>query len=163
MRLYLVRHGKAEFGMEDDAGRHLSPRGRYDVDMIGQHLAAQDLPVKRILHSGLVRAHETAEILAMHLTPKVEPELLPGIEPWGDVKAFAQLAETWDQSTIVCGHEPFMGSAVSQLVTGKPGNDIVEVKTGSVMALSPSKWGGNWVLRWMLNPRVIRGPKTMED
>lgn len=163
MRLFLVRHGKAEHGPED-ADRHLSERGRVDVEAMARHLAAQDITVARIFHSGLARARETAEILAAQLAPdKVTPDKMAGIEPWGDVKAFAQAVERWDADTMVCGHEPFMGEAASLLMGGDAHAGLVQVKTGTVMALERDPFGRRWALRWMLTPRIIRGPKTEEE
>lgn len=166
MRLYLVRHGKAEFGPEE-ADRKLSARGHADVEAMARHLAAQGLHVERVLHSTLTRARQTAEILGAALAPRVHLEELAGIEPWGDVHDFAQAVEGWDQDTLVCGHEPFMGQAASLLMVGDPHASLVEVKTGTVMALehphAGSHAGPNWQLRWMLTPRMVRGPKEGED
>lgn len=162
MRLYLVRHGKAEFG-PDDAKRRLSARGRADIEAMADHLKSQEISVSRIVHSTLVRAHETAQILAAAIAPGVKLEERDGLEPWGDVKAFAKLAQEWGEDTMVCGHEPFMGEAVSHLITGDAHAGAVAVKTGSVMALARNPYGPGWQLRWMLKPRVVRGPKREED
>jgi len=162
MRLLLVRHGKAEFGPED-ADRHLSPRGRADVEAVAEHLKTQEITVGRVIHSTLSRARETAEILAASLAPGVQLEELPGIEPWGNVKAFAKLAETWNEDAIVCGHEPFMGEAVSYLMSANAHAGLVEVKTGAVMAMARNPFGDGWQMRWMLTPRIVRGPKRTED
>ena len=162
MRLLLVRHGKAEFGPED-ADRHLSPRGRVDIEAMAAHLKAQEITVARVVHSTLARARETAEILAASLAPGVQLEELQGIEPWGNVKAFAELAEKWGEDTIVCGHEPFMGEAVSYLMTANTHAGVAEVKTGTVMALARNPYGEGWQMRWMLTPRIVRGPKRVED
>jgi len=162
MRLYLVRHGKAEFGSED-ADRHLSPRGRADVEAMASYLAAQEISVSRVVHSTLARARETAEILAAKLAPGTMAKELDGIEPWGNVKAFASLTEKWTEDTVVCGHEPFMGQALSYLVTGNPHAELVDVKTGSVMALARNIHNPSWQMRWMVLPRIVRGPKRGED
>lgn len=166
MRLYLVRHGKAEAG-EEMADRHLSARGRIDMDAMGRHLADQGIGVKRIFHSRLARARQTAEILASHLAPGTPLQEMADIEPWGDVAAFARLAATWAEDdmppTWVVGHEPFMGDAVSLLVGGDIHAGLAVVKTGSVIALESDPFGPRWRLRWMLTPRIVRGPKQMED
>jgi len=163
MRLYLVRHGKAELGPLD-ADRRLSERGRVDVEAMAQHLADQDIRVARVVHSGLARARETAEILASQLAPGPTPgqalEQMAGIEPWGDVKAFAKAIKRWDTDTMVCGHEPFMGEAASLLMCGDAHAGLVAVKTGTVMALERAHYSSGWHLRWMLTPRVVRGPKA---
>lgn len=158
MRLYLVRHGKAEFGPEE-VDRKLSPRGTADMQAMAKHLAAQEIRVARVLHSGLARARKTAEILAAQLAPGQPVEPLAGIEPWGDVKAFAERVAQWDRDTMVCGHEPFMGKAASLLMGGDAHADLVAVKTGTVMALERSPLGAGWQLRWMITPRLVRGPK----
>lgn len=162
MRLLLVRHGKAEFGPED-ADRHLSPRGRADIEAVVEHLKAQEVTVARVVHSTLARARETAEILAGSLAPGAQLEELQGIEPWGNVVTFAKLAQMWGEDTIVCGHEPFMGEAVSYLMTGNAHAGLAEVKTGTIMALARNPYGEGWQIRWMLTPRIVRGPKREED
>lgn len=163
MRLYLVRHGKAEYGEDNDSARRLSARGQADVKAIARHLKAQEIPIARVVHSTLTRARETAEILGKKLAPDAALEELLGIEPWGDVAAFARLVDGWTQNTLVCGHEPFMGQAATMLLTGQARGDLITVKTGSVMAFSRSPYSAHWQLRWMLNPRLMRGPKTSED
>lgn len=162
MRLYLVRHGKAEAGPEE-ADRHLSERGRADVEAVAKYLAKQDIAVGKVGHSGLSRARETAEALAAKLAPKVELEEIPGIEPWGDVRAFRDLAEGWTADAMVCGHEPFMGKAASLLMCGDAHAGLVEVKTGTVMALERGPGEERWHLRWMLTPRLVRGPKAHDE
>lgn len=166
MRLYLVRHGKAEFGPED-ADRALSERGRADVEAMAHHLAGQEISAARLFHSTLLRARQTAEILAGHIAPEKPLQELADIEPWGDVQAFARLAASWAEDdlppTWVVGHEPFMGDAVSLLVAGDPNARLLEVKTGTVMALESSVYGPRWRLRWVLTPRIVRGPKLMQD
>jgi len=162
MRLFLVRHGKAEYGPED-ADRRLSPRGQADVTAMAEHLSQQEITVARVVHSTLARARETAEILSAKLAPGVQLEELKGIEPWGNVKAFAKLAEKWGEDTMVCGHEPFMGEAVSYLMTGNEHAGLVEVKTGAMMSLARNPYGEGWQMRWMLTPRIVRGPKRGED
>lgn len=156
MRLYLVRHGKAEEGAEE-ADRHLSARGRADVEALAAHLASQGIAVGRVVHSTLSRARETAEILGRALAPSVPLEELKDIEPWGDVRAFARQVARWKGDILVCGHEPFMGQAASLLLVGDPASDIVAVKTGTVMALETSPFATGWQMRWMLTPRLVRG------
>jgi len=166
MRLYLVRHGKAEYGQED-ADRALSPRGREDSKAVAIHLEKQRLGIHRVVHSNLLRAAETAQILARRLAPSVDPGAIEGIEPWGDVEAFAEVVESWDEDTMVCGHEPFMGQALSYLLTGNHSAGLLDVKTATVMCLdrnSGGDAGGDvWQLRWVITPRIIRGPKRGDN
>jgi len=162
MRLYLVRHGKSDFG-PDDAKRELSARGRHDIEAVANHLAAQDIRPERIRYSTLTRARQTAEIFANVLIPRHGMQELEGVEPWGDVGAFAAKAAAWDDSTMVCGHEPFMGAAAAYLLTGNARAHMVLVKTGTVMAFERSPHGPAWAMRWMISPRLIRGPKGEDE
>ncbi|WP_203135732.1 histidine phosphatase family protein [Microbacterium sp. JZ31] len=69
--IYLVRHGEqldAEHGMEDGP---LSPRGRRQAELIADRLSG--IPLERVCHSPLVRATDTARIIAERL-PSVTPE-----------------------------------------------------------------------------------------
>ncbi|WP_309067421.1 histidine phosphatase family protein [Microbacterium sp.] len=69
--IYLVRHGEqldAEHGMEDGP---LSPRGRRQAELIADRLSG--IPLQRVCHSPLVRATDTARIIAERL-PAVTPE-----------------------------------------------------------------------------------------
>ena len=85
MDLYLVRHGKAEQGIADDAARRLTDKGRKAVQRVARRLAEAGVQIDRIEHSGLVRAQETAEILAEGLGGEVAVagDLAPdaGVEP----------------------------------------------------------------------------------
>jgi len=146
-----------------DSDRPLSARGRSDVEAVASFLKHQDISVSRVVHSTLTRARETAEILATALAPDGVMEEMDGIEPWGDVRAFVRGLVRWDEDTMVCGHEPFMGETASMLMTGRAGGQVVTVKTGAVMAFNRSPFGPNWQMRWMIKPRLVRGPKPDED
>lgn len=162
MRLYLVRHGKAEFGAEE-ADRHLSERGMADVQAVARHLGNQGIRVEQVLHSTLTRARQTAEIIGAVVAPGVKVSEMPGIEPWGDVQDFARVVEDWERDTMVCGHEPFMGAAASLLLGGSAHADLLVVKTGTIIALERAHYREGWQLRWMLTPRMVRNVKKEED
>ncbi len=163
MRLYLVRHGKAVIGAEQE-DRPLSPRGRSDITAMANHLARQGVSIESCYHSTLSRARQSAEVLRAIVSPSCPLKELPGIEPWGDIKAFTDLAARWDEDVMVCGHEPFMGMVAARLLCGDAHAARLEVKTGTVMAFERRLAGSDrkplWALRWMLTPRMVRGPKT---
>ena len=151
MYLYLMRHGQADHSSPDEQ-RELSERGALDVHAVATYLAGQDLEVSRVYHSTLVRAKQTADIMSSILHPQHDPEERGGIEPWGDVDAFARLADSLTEDTLVCGHEPFMGEAARALQPG--GSDYLHVKTATVMAFKKTE--GGWVMDWLINPKLIQ-------
>jgi len=64
MRAYLAQHGLAKDGNED-AERSLSGRGRKDVARCAGFLGRVEKPEPvRIVHSGKLRARQSAEIFA---------------------------------------------------------------------------------------------------
>jgi phosphohistidine phosphatase len=68
IHLHLVQHGEAKPEAEDLA-RPLSDRGREEVERVARHAASLGLWVAEILHSDKLRARQTAEIFARHLSP----------------------------------------------------------------------------------------------
>ncbi len=63
MRIYLVQHGEA-VAKDVDPERPLSEQGHNDVEKIATFLGNTQLGMERILHSGKLRAEQTAEIFA---------------------------------------------------------------------------------------------------
>src|ERR1700742_3999102 len=134
--LYLCRHGVAEElrGRMKDKDRKLTKEGRRKcrkaaegfVQLVGKKGVAQ------ILASPLVRARETAEILAEVLGIK-EIELLEALAPPGDLKRVvkeARRAGGVERSVVVVGHEPLLGEWVGELCFGQHGH--VKMKKGGM-------------------------------
>ncbi|MCE9638008.1 MAG: phosphohistidine phosphatase SixA [Planctomycetes bacterium] len=117
MRLYLVRHGDAAPG-HDDSERHLSPRGRADVARLAERAVAAGVVVNEIRHSGLVRARETAEILAARLRPVHGVHEMPGITPGADEVPIAIEFSVTDDSVLLVSHMPFVACLAGRLVSG---------------------------------------------
>jgi broad specificity phosphatase PhoE len=80
-RVYLIRHADVEnplkllYGHLD--GFQLSPRGRAQAVAVGDRLRSED--VKRIVHSPLARAVETAELINSRLDPPAILEAEPAL------------------------------------------------------------------------------------
>jgi phosphohistidine phosphatase len=126
--VYLVRHAKAAKDAQDDHSRRLTPEGRA---RFRRHLSTlrERILVTHILTSPLVRARETADILARATGAPVkeEPRLAAGESDGRELLALARAAPP---GTALVGHNPEIAEAVARLA----GNDL-EVKPGSVAAL----------------------------
>ena len=74
MRVLVLRHGNAvdPFEALTDEQRWLTPTGRARVSRIAQHLSAEGWAPRVIFTSPLVRAVQTAELLAAEASPKIE-------------------------------------------------------------------------------------------
>jgi len=67
MNLYLLRHAEAEEEAASDGERQLTGRGREQARTIGRFCARNDLYPEKIITSPLVRAQQTAKIVADEL------------------------------------------------------------------------------------------------
>jgi phosphohistidine phosphatase len=153
MRLYLVQHGEA-LPEDQDPARPLSDQGRADLERLAGFLTAAGVHVARVLHSGRLRAQQTAEILARAVAPREPPVVQPGLGPEDPLMAFADLVAGWHEDSLVVGHLPFMGRAVCLLLTGDEEHAAVAFRPGTLVCLE-REVDGPWGLAWMLPPDLL--------
>lgn len=161
IELYLVRHAiAAERGprFPDDGLRPLTPLGRKRFREAVLGLAAFDVTIDLVLTSPLVRARETALLLADGLRPRPSVQnldaLAPGGKPAAVVEAVARHAKRHRRLALV-GHEPDLGELAARLLGAR---GLVEFKKGAVCAIDVdgAMPGGPGTLRWLLPPRALR-------
>jgi phosphohistidine phosphatase len=162
MMLYLLRHGVAEEVGPDgsDGSRRLTPGGRRKMRAAAAGMRALGLGFEAILTSPLVRAVETAAIVADALGNEPVPRELSALEPGvtpvetvGALRAFARY-----EHVVLVGHEPGLSAIAALLLTGSPDGLRLALKKGGLIALEvhdPGRGGGT-TLRWMLTPRQLR-------
>jgi phosphohistidine phosphatase len=158
--LYLVRHGvAAERGDEwpDDTKRPLVPRGIARLRRSARGLQALGLHFDVILTSPLVRARQTAEILAAGFTPKPPVRTIDSLAPGSAYAGFLDDLGTHTRGTaIACvGHEPDLGELAARLLRAR---GTIEFKKGAICridldSLPPS---GPGHLKWLATPRMLR-------
>lgn len=158
--LYLVRHAIAdERGPEwpNDGKRPLTEHGIGKFKEAVEGLAAADVVIDEIFTSSLVRARQTAELLAAGLKGKPAIKTLKALEPGhGPAAVVQQLARDAKKHRIaLVGHEPDLGELASYLLgTKKP----LPFKKGGVCRIDvgslPSTRAGTLV--WMLPPKLLR-------
>ena len=152
MKLYLVQHGNA-LAKEIDPERPLSEMGRSDVELLARSLT-EHIEVSRIIHSGKLRARQTADILAQFIEIKPSVEVFSSINPNDPVEAFAQWVDDCSEDLLVVGHLPFMSKFVSLLLTGSTVEAIVSYTAGSIVCLESTGDGG-WQMLWMVRPELL--------
>ena len=114
--LYLVRHGRAaERGDEwpDDGKRPLTPQGIDRFQQVVRGLSVLGVTIDIVLTSPLVRARQTADLLAGGLRPHPSVEVTDVLAPGAPVAdVMAALAQARRAKSIACvGHEPDLGAA----------------------------------------------------
>lgn len=165
IELYLVRHAiAAERGPKypDDRQRPLTPAGAKKFGDSVPGLLEMGATIDFVLTSPLVRAHETAVLLANGLKPKpgtIEVEALaPGGRHAAIVEAIKTHAKRHRRLALV-GHEPDLGELAARLLAAR-GN--FEFKKGGVclIEVDTATPGGPGTLRWFLTPKSLRALAT---
>lgn len=136
MQLYIVRHAPAEelsSGVRSDADRELTPKGRKLFRAFAQKIIQPDQAPQLILHSPLVRAVQTAEILREVIglnreQMKVERRLGPGVTA---SQMASVIREFKVERIAVVGHNPDVSHCTSALI----GGGSIEFKKGSIACL----------------------------
>lgn len=117
--LDLVRHGPAlPTSSTGDAGRVLSPEGRRLVERLAERLAKDGWAPIPAFVSPLVRARQTAELLAAAIPAGlpiiVLPELHPEGTPAGVLDVLTPLLEP-ESHVLLVGHQPLLGELAGLL------------------------------------------------
>jgi phosphohistidine phosphatase len=153
MRLYLVQHGAAVPEQEDPA-RPLSAAGRRDVETVARLLDGAGVRVARVVHSGKLRAQQTAELLAACMATDPVPETTAGLNPNDPVEPVARAAANWAGDTVLVSHLPFMAKLVARLVLGDEARPVVVYTPGTVVCLEQVDEVG-WAIAWMVRPELL--------
>lgn len=161
IELYLVRHAiAAERGPKypDDRLRPLTVAGQKRFAEAVPGLLAMDVVIDFVLTSPLIRARETAQILAAGLKPKPAIAEVDALSPGGRHQAIVEAIKTHSKRhrrLALVGHEPDLGELAARLLAAR---GQVEFKKGGVMLIEVdgATPGGPGTLRWMLTPKALR-------
>ena len=163
MNLYLLRHGiavergSAVFG--NDADRPLTLKGERRLWRIANAMEALELSFDLILSSPLVRARQTAEIVAEAFNARKPFEFSEGLKPDADLKLLINELKNLEpapESVLLVGHEPCLSELISRLVSGSADFSVL-MKKGGLCKLSTEslKFGRCATLEWLLTPRQM--------
>jgi phosphohistidine phosphatase len=158
--IYLVRHAiAAERGDEwpDDSKRPLTASGVHRFQDVVEGLGALDVELDEIYSSPLVRARQTADLLAAGLERKppvrLLEELAPGHEP---ARVLEQLARRVKRRRVaLVGHEPDLGELAATLIGAKR---ALPFRKGGICRIDVDRLGASATgsLIWFLPPKVLR-------
>ena len=156
MDLYLVRHAPAEpraaGNGASDAGRALTREGRRKFRGVRAGLERLGVRFDRVLHSPLLRAVETAELLMPLVDGPSSSEPSLATAP-----SEALLARLAGDRLAVVGHQPWLGDLLAWLTLGDPSlGHAFEWKKGGVAALTGDPQPGGMHLVGFLAPGVLR-------
>lgn len=162
MELVILRHGEAGdrvAASSQDFERQLTVAGKNEVAEVARAMKDLGLKFDVIGTSPLRRARETAEIAAKALGIKRRLEVWDELKPEGDRKdLYRRLSRLRrDSSVLVVGHEPYLSTAISELISGGRGADISLKKAGLArLELSVFSPAPRAELRWLVTPRIAK-------
>jgi phosphohistidine phosphatase len=165
MDLYIIRHAITEpLGKRNDFSdekRVLTEEGRKRMRQAARGLRRLGVELDLILTSPLVRAVETAEIVAAALgvgkkQMRQTANLSPGASPddlFAEIKAYAGA-----ESVALVGHEPDLSSLTSRIIQSDGCALSIQLKKGSVCCIEvtetvPALRGE---LMWLLTSKQLR-------
>jgi len=155
MKLYLVQHGAA-VPKDENSKKPLSPAGREDIQKIASFLVRSRVAATRVIHSGKLRALETALLLSDVIGPgNIVEEAESGLAPSDATDEFFSIIDELTEDTILVGHLPFMSKLVSRLTTGDEEKTVLYFKPGSVACLERGENGGGWMVSWFIRPELL--------
>jgi phosphohistidine phosphatase len=158
--LYLIRHGIAEErgdAWPDDSKRPLTAEGTSRLRKSARGLVRLGVAFDVILTSPLVRARQTADVVASVYDPRPHIVTAEALAPGGAFQALLAELEKQARRTrlALVGHEPGIGELAARFAGSR---HPLEFKKGAlcridVEALPPA---GPGTLRWLLTPRIMR-------
>jgi phosphohistidine phosphatase len=158
--LWIVRHAIA-IDRDDpecpaDPDRELTPRGRQRMEREARGFAGLGIAPERIVSSPLVRAFQTAEVIAQVLRHP-EVEITPTLVGDEDPRALiAELSRSPNEDTLLCGHAPQVDALIAHICRAP--EPFTRLKKGGVAALEcPAGIEGPGSLLWLQTPKQLRG------
>lgn len=148
MRIYLIRHGPAVSGGEGlaDAHRCLSAEGRRVVRAVGRRLREEGHAFAAVLASPLVRAVQTAELLAEATDFLGLVEATPALAPSASMGVVARSLRGRGDAVALVGHAPTI-SELGAILAQRPA--FPPLLAGHVCLLEDGE------PRWSLRPDTL--------
>jgi len=161
--LYIMRHAiavdRGSAGFSDDSKRPLTPEGKKKMREIAAGLTRLGLDVDWIVSSPLLRARETAEIVAEEQGSRLQVDFCDALSPGGSPEALITFLakHSTRKRVLVVGHEPDLSELAARLIgAGRHAN--LAFKKGGCCLIEfddfPPKSPGQLV--WWLTPKLLR-------
>jgi phosphohistidine phosphatase len=164
MDLFILRHGKAEQSSEasDDSTRELTPAGEKEIKDIARWMKREGYLFNVIASSPLIRASETADIVARTLDEKDRVVIWDDLAPGGDLDTVCyNAAQSGSGAAIlVVGHEPALSGLVGKIISHDGTASVIFPKGGLAKIINFSfdnQPSGD--LQWLLTAKQILAMK----
>jgi phosphohistidine phosphatase len=170
MKLYILRHGDAgEPGdpRYKESERPLTPKGTQRTKQLTHALRQMDVAFDVILSSPLMRARQTAEIVARGAQFEGKLEFTEQLAPGGSMQKLVEQINAIHPapgSVLLSGHEPYLSGFISLLCVGGPELPL-KLKKGALCRLDVDRLscGKCATLEWLLQPRLFSAKPGKEE
>lgn len=160
--LFVLRHGEAgkrSSVSRNDSKRALTEAGKKEIVEIANAIKRLDVKFDFVYTSPLIRAKQTADILADKVKNKRKIEIINDLKPEGDRLAlYSMLSKLKQDSTVLLvGHEPYLSKIITEAITD--GNDCrIDLKKAGfarvrIISFLPKIQGE---LRLLLTPKLLK-------
>jgi phosphohistidine phosphatase len=158
----VIRHGIAEEPVDaarqgrDDRRRELTQEGRQKMRQGARGLAKLQDGIDLLVSSPLVRAVQTADLVA-EAFPKARRMEHPGLAPGVYPSALLKWVMEHKGTVALVAHEPDLSQWIGYMVSGEP-RSLVEMKKGAVCKLEMPETAvpGEAQIAWHLTSRQLR-------
>jgi phosphohistidine phosphatase len=154
--LYLLRHAEAEPHCDDDFSRRLTEMGYKQARQVGCIMKEQCLRPDLILSSPVIRARDTAGIVAKFLG-KIDVTQVPwaacGMNPDRALDELASYSKF--KSILLVGHEPDFSTLIASLI-GLLRSPSIQVGKASLIGINlPRLQVGSGILEFVLPVKFL--------
>jgi phosphohistidine phosphatase len=165
MNLYLLRHGiaaaKDDPAFESDSERPLTKKGLKKFRKAARGIERLGVSFDAILSSSLVRARQTADIVAEILGQESIVEEIPALAPDSSPEQLLSELSRLEgkEHLMLVGHEPFLGKLAGFLLMRRNDSDVqIPLKKGGICRIEidtvPPTQPGQ--MHWLLTPKQLR-------
>ncbi|MEZ5357814.1 MAG: phosphohistidine phosphatase SixA [Candidatus Zixiibacteriota bacterium] len=154
MKLYLVQHAKADV-KAGETERTLTEEGIAELLKIASFLKIHArVSPHTIFHSEKIRAKQTADILAEHITPQHIQEVPTGLAPMDDPGEWVKKANELTDDCMIVGHMPHLSKLATTLLERKDDKMSISFRNSGVVCLQYID--NDWTLLWTVIPEILK-------
>lgn len=164
MEIYIMRHGDAieheAPGVASDEMRELTGKGRDESALMARMLVRLGITPDLVLTSPLIRARQTAEIVADITSTKTGASVSDELAPGGSLTGILNdiLSHGRPRQSVLVGHMPGVGQLVG-LFAWQDAWLVKRFRTAEICRVDLPDDGpvpGSGDLRWTIPPRVAQ-------
>jgi phosphohistidine phosphatase len=153
VKLYLMQHGEAVWE-EHDPARPLTDKGQTDVKKVARYAVKHaGVRVTRIVHSGKLRARQTAEAWREHF-PTVPVTEADGLDPNATPEIWSERLALEADDILLIGHLPHLARLAALLLCGNEAYQVILIQNAGLVCLEKTERGG-WAVRWIITPEIV--------